>query len=218
MSPGRVAQVGRDHRIVRVASRHAVPHPRPSRVPRTGLLPTALLTVLLTACSGISDTTTPGADDGGTTTPDRTDRAAPTPAAPTATTTEGVANGAAGGALTITAWNVTFTLPDTILSGDVTFLDHTGDGDGFVDLRSATLEDALDTEACGGTSVEQGQFAQIARAEGESAEDEDDVAVGEHVYEVRVNTDLATCYPSDLVQRYLSEDVAVAIRESLTAS
>lgn len=186
-------------------------------MPRTGLLPTALLTVLLTACSGISDTADPGVDDGGTTTPDRTGTAAPTPAS-TATTTDGVANGAAGGTLTIPAWNVTFTLPDTIPSGDVTLLDHTGDGDGFVDLRSATLQDALDTDACGGTSVEQGQFAQIARAEGESVEDEDDVAVGEHVYEVRVNTHLATCYPSDLVQRYLSEDVAVAVRESLAVS
>ena len=33
-----------------------------------------------------------------------------------------------------------------------------------------------------------------------------------------VFTDLATCYPDDLAQRYLTEDVGVAIRQSLAVS
>lgn len=177
---------------------------------RAVLVLTALLTVLLTSCAG-TDPTGPVANDTGPAAATTTDTtSAPPSAAPSASRT--------GGALTISAWDLTFTLPDTIPPSDVTLLDHTTDGGGFVDLASATLEDALDPDACGGSSVDQGQFAQVARADDASADAEDTVVVGEHVYAVRVSTHLAACYPDELVQRYLDEDVAVAIRESLTVS
>ena len=132
---------------------------------------------------------------------------APTSTTPSATTTDG--------ALTIAAWDLTFTLPETIPPEDVTLQDQTSDG--IVNLLSATLEDALG-DACGGSGVEHGEFAQVVRRDDASAEDEGNVAVGGHVYHVAVFTDLATCYPDDLAQRYLTEDVGVAIRQSLAVS
>ena len=189
---------------------------------RPTLLLTALLTVLLTACSGgAADTASPspeastptpsGTTETGapatTSAPATTPASAPTSATPSATTTDG--------ALTIAAWDLTFTLPETIPPADVTLQDQTSDG--IVNLLSATLEDAL-ADSCGGSSVEHGEFAQVVRRDDASADDEGNVAVGGHVYHVAVFTDLATCYPDDLAQRYLTEDVGVAIRESLAVS
>ena len=187
---------------------------------RPTLLLTALLTVLLTACSGgAADTASPSPEastptpsgTSGTSAPATTSAPTPTPAptsaTPSATTTDG--------ALTIAAWDLTFTLPETIPPADVTLQDQTSDG--IVNLLSATLEDAL-ADSCGGSSVEHGEFAQVVRRDDASADDAGNVAVGGHVYHVGVFTDLATCYPDDLAQRYLTEDVGVAIRQSLAVS
>ena len=175
---------------------------------RSALLLATLLTVLLAACSGGGDTASPSPSTSAPTTSSAT-----TPAStPTSTTP---AETTADGALTIAAWDLTFALPETIPPGDVTLQDQSSDG--IVNLLSTTLEDALG-EACGGSSVEHGEFAQVVRRDDASAEDEGNVAVGGHVYHVAVFTDLATCYPDDLVQRYLTEDVGVAIRESLAVS